>query len=206
MENSSRVDFIFPMPVYQIDDYFINETKQSKLVEECYKNPNKNHYGNVTSEDRYILNKDYMAEEKQYFSKQINIFAHDVLLIKPTLNFNITQSWLNINETDTSHHMHYHTNSFISGVYYLTDGPPIVFYKRNETMQNFDFDFKEMNGLNTHQVELEIKKGRLILFPSVLTHEVKRNLNNEARISLSFNTFFKGTLHSDGYRSTDLTI
>ena len=197
---------LFPTCAYQIDDYRLDSKNEKNLIDECYNNNNENYSGNLISTNTYILNEEYMADAKNYFSEQINIFAHDILLIKPTLKFYITQSWLNINKTNTSHHKHFHRNSFISGIYYLTDGPPVTFYKKNDIMQNFDFDFKEFNQFNMESVEAEIKKGRLILFPSILEHEVKKNLNNDTRISLSFNTFFKGDLKNDNTRSTSLKI
>jgi len=42
----------------------------------------------------------------------------------------------------------------------------------------------------------QIKTGMLILFPSSLTHGVEIKKDNEERISLAFNTYFKGTLGS----------
>jgi len=39
---------------------------------------------------------------------------------------------------------------------------------------------------------MPIKEGRIVLFPSVLSHFVEENSFDTQRISLSFNCFFKG--------------
>ena len=42
-----------------------------------------------------------------------------------------------------------------------------------------------------------MKMGELIIFPSSLTHSVRANQSDEERISLSFNTWAKGSLGSE---------
>ena len=39
---------------------------------------------------------------------------------KEELDFYITQSWINITKPDEFHHEHFHTNSIISGVFYIS--------------------------------------------------------------------------------------
>ena len=50
------------------------------------------------------------------------------------------------------------------------------------------------NHFNSHNFSLAMNKGELILFPSNLQHSVPYNQSDEERISLSFNTWSKGSL------------
>ena len=101
--------------------------------------------------------------------------------------------WININTPDSYNGMHLHEGSHISGVIWIkvpkNSGNlffpnPDYFAKYKEI--NFSKSFlKQSDGY-----ELEPQEGGVILFPSCLQHEVTRNLSNDERISISFNSNF----------------
>ena len=45
-----------------------------------------------------------------------------------------------------------------------------------------------------NNLEVLVRKGDLILFPSTLMHSVKTNVTEDERVSLAFNSFIKGTI------------
>ena len=126
------------------------------------------------------------------------IFFYDRFKVKKDIEIYITQSWINFNQKNTSHHRHKHINSIISSVIFIKgETCPITFYnsERNLFGNLLSFeDFTVPNENNTSQVYFNNKNGRLFLFPSTLMHSVARNKSDVERISLSFNTFIKGQL------------
>jgi hypothetical protein len=42
-----------------------------------------------------------------------------------------------------------------------------------------------------------VERGKLIMFPSSTTHEVKVKKGSNTRVSLAFNTFYKGKIGAD---------
>jgi uncharacterized protein (TIGR02466 family) len=110
----------------------------------------------------------------------------------------ITQSWANYTEQGQFHHKHAHPNSFISGVFYVQSDNAkdrIYFYK--DGYSQLKVPPKEWNLYNSDSWWFEAITGRLVLFPSSLTHMVVAVESEKTRVSLSFNTFLKGYVGSE---------
>ena len=188
------VENLFPIPIHISDGYKLNPENKDALMKETIENHELNQNGNIVSLNNNVLDIPYLSDLKKHLTEQINNYVYDVLCIPKSVDIYITQSWLNINRTNKSHHAHHHPNSLISGTYYLQGNTPITFMHDRDIFQNFSFEFTESNYLNTNLCNVTIQEGRCVLFPSVLAHYVNSNQNTEERISLSFNTFIKGTL------------
>ena len=50
---------------------------------------------------------------------------------------------------------------------------------------------------DTGTINVESEKNQMVLFPSSMYHEAPTNVNDETRITLSFNTFIRGELGGD---------
>ena len=185
---------LFGIPVNISDGYKLNSEIKDALINEVKKNQKPNQNGNMISLNHYVLDIPYLSDLKEHIVKQVNKYVHEVLCITKSVEVYITESWVNINHTDTSHHPHHHGNSLISGVYYLQGDTPISFISNRDIFQNFAFEFTEKNYFNSAFCDVLVKEGRCILFPSNITHSVNTNINEEERISLSFNTFIRGNL------------
>jgi uncharacterized protein (TIGR02466 family) len=88
--------------------------------------------------------------------------------------------------------LHPHSNSFFSGVLYCeTPGISgnIGFKDPRPAAEVLYFDYADNSIFKERTVEIEPKKGRLVMFPSWLYHGTKSGFfsENENRISLSFN-------------------
>ena len=111
------------------------------------------------------------------------------------VSLKITQSWLTLSRKGESHHTHTHPNSVVSGVLYinLAQNDGINFY-RNEDNIWYELLREKETYYNTTSYHVSTKVGDIILFPSNVHHGVKPVTENVERVSLSFNTFFSGTL------------
>ena len=145
------------------------------------------------SEDSFILDNPELKKIRTFIETKLNQFVSQIYGSDDRLV--ITQSWLNRNGKGESHHEHTHPNSMISGVWYPQiheQLPPIEF--RNRSQRDVVLSIQRYNTFNSQTFLLPIKRGELILFPSNLTHGVPPNQSDEERISLSFNTWPKGSL------------
>lgn len=152
--------------------------------------------GNFSSDETYILEKNEMSQLKTDILQGINNYFDNIICpIKKVTPF-ITQSWLNWTTKNEFHHKHNHGNSFISGVFYIdvVEGvDSISFFNEHYSTIYIENDPNKTNVFNTNIINIAVKKGLLVLFPSSLTHSVHIKNNDNVRISLAFNTFLKGT-------------
>jgi uncharacterized protein (TIGR02466 family) len=146
----------------------------------------------------------YILEEKPFknLKKEINFFIQQYVneILKPSsnLNFYITQSWLNYTGEKQIHYPHFHPNSIISGVYYISADPKLDFirFKKN-VFDQIKIYPKQFNKYNSDTWWIPAATNKLILFPSCLMHEVGNVKETYGkRISLAFNVFAKGDFGS----------
>jgi uncharacterized protein (TIGR02466 family) len=183
---------LFPSPVYvsNIDPELTEKELSFVHDQSLYKEfPNQNY----ASKTMNILNHPMMERIKKIVQSHLHNYATEVMGIDSELVH--TTSWLNRNPPGTLHSRHKHVNSFASGVVYFTDPAPIEFHTtRTVVRADIKVNVKQHNIYNSNDWWLPVKKNNIILFPSYIDHSVLTNTSNEDRISLSFNTFVKGTM------------
>ena len=187
---------LFPIPVL-ICPYSVDYTKELEWIcKQEYKKNNDNRWGSIInrqSEDTFILDKPEMSRVKQFIEAKLNEYVINIMGSDSEMV--ITQSWLNKSGKGESHHEHRHPNSMISGVWYPQIHeklPPIQF--TNIHQRDVELSIKNYNKFNSQNCLFPMKRGELILFPSNLYHSVPVNKSDEERISLSFNTWCKGSI------------
>ena len=186
------IEPLFPKPIGFLD---IDETFSKELISIYSKdNAVQNSGLNFSSSEKYILEDKKLKKIKKELENKTNEYFQQVFAPSSDVSLYITQSWLNWTEKNEHHHMHSHANSFISGVYYIdtVEDDKISFYE--ETWGQFNVPTNNFNFYNSTSWWYPAKKNMLILFPSTLVHGVDPITTNHTRISLAFNTFFKGTL------------
>ena len=207
----SQILNVFPtaMPVYST---IIQESQKEKdaqeiehiisegMIENIWQSTPTPFNGNSSSVNKNILNS-YFNELRVFIEEHIQKYVEDVICpLNKSLEFYITQSWLNVNKPNTAHEVHVHNNSLISGVYYFTNDSLIRF--RNPTPQHkqvihIEPDPTSLNLWNSFMRDhatLISKEKTLILFPSWLQHEVPINTSSSDRISIAFNVFVRGNV------------
>ena len=162
-----------------------------------------NRYNFVTKEN-YILNKD-LPSFKKFFDKCIKKYVEKVIIgedyYKDTfndINFKITQSWINLSVPGSlGHHEHRHSNSFISGVFYIdvdASCDQISFINSFLADRDLVIGKCKTNCFNSDEWDYPVKNGHLVLFPSYQYHFVKPLKGNKNRISLAFNVIPSGKI------------
>lgn len=190
---------LFPVPVL-IAQYPLSFEKELEYIRAlaCRRENKGGDAGNVIhynrqSEDTFVLDKPELSNIKAFIQAKIHKFVTEVMSSDNEII--ITQSWINKSGKGESHHEHVHPNSLISGVWYPVINeqlPPIQF--RSKSQRDVSLSTVKFNNFNSATFLLPMKAGELIIFPSNLTHSVPANQSETERISLSFNTWAKGSL------------
>ena len=194
--NESHIDSLFPTPVYSvIRDSELN-LEESEEIKSIIEEGMRRNAGNENSINSYIF-ETKLKKIKEFCEQQIKKYVEIIISPSQELEFYITESWINVTKPGEFHHVHYHPNSIISGVFYVNTVPEdqINFIDPNYKIKGrLEFGQKEYNLWNSAQWWVPVVNNQLTLFPSWLEHEVKRVLGVEDRISISFNTFVRGNL------------
>lgn len=191
-----KINPIFPTAVV-IGELDREISKEELEVVDYHKTRIYKNAGNTTSLDRYIL-KTQLPEIKQFIELGVKSYVDTILIPKHSVNFYITQSWLNYTNPGQSHHKHNHGNSILSGVFYFNadfEKDKIIFY--SERYNQITITPKEYNTYNSQSWWFAVKPGRLVIFPSDLNHMVEQTTSDNTRVSLAFNVFAKGYLGTE---------
>ena len=146
---------------------------------------------NHMSTNRNVLDDNRMSEIKLFVQQSIDKYKSNIMKIKTKSELYVTESWTVYLNNGQSVHSHNHANSIVSGVLYYNDAK-ISFV--NDKRPFLWFDESEFNEFNSNEHIMNLSQGDLILFPSSLVHFVKPIEQEKTRMSLSFNTFVKGTI------------
>jgi uncharacterized protein (TIGR02466 family) len=127
------------------------------------------------------------------------------LLFGEELNWSIKEIWSNVLEPGGNQAIHTHSNSFVSGIIYLTETHPSARTVFHRSIGGREFIFSNDNPnakigpFNGNKwIAPETKPGDMVLYPSYLLHEVPRN-EGQQRITIAFNAI-PDRLDTWGYR------
>jgi uncharacterized protein (TIGR02466 family) len=174
----------------------------SDIVSDEYIQKIKNFLSTIKTEN-ISLKTFHITEEQRLFDHEIfnnlktiilsEVFEYSKQSGLPAQDFQISNSWALIaSEGQGSGGFHYHSNSYISGVFYLTEGADIEFY--NDSLESLSFKpmiSENKETYNKHHYKISPRKNLLLLFPSNLYHRVLTN-TRIIRYSLPFNIIPKG--------------
>ena len=106
-------------------------------------------------------------------------------------NLYITSMWMNKFSNSQSIGPHTHTNSLLSGVYYLNSTPDqggTEFYNPISKMRNTISVTRDGNSpFLTDRISSKAEPNKLIMWPSYIEHRSEKNITSKARYTLSFN-------------------
>ena len=201
----ATINGIFPTPIYISKIHRKLTSKELSFIDKTKLNTFNNE-GNTTSDDNYILNNKQFKDLKEELNLKIQDYFDKVISPANKITPCITQSWLNYTEINQYHHKHAHSNSLISGVFYINchkEHDKIKFF--NDKYSTIKIEVKDWNIWNSETWWFSVKTGDVILFPSSLTHMVETKEGDNTRISLAFNVFIKGII-GDNKQLTELTL
>ena len=185
---------IFPSTV-MLDSLERQFTEQEQLFfDECAKDL-VNNAGNKTSNNNYVLDSDELSDLKATLTFKLNQYFKIITNPNTDCELYITQSWINYTDQGGYHHKHYHPNSYLSGIIYLSaDKLQDKIYFKKPFHDFFRIEPKNYNLSNSDTWFFTTGTQDIVIFPSSLEHYVDAAPSEKTRISLSFNTFFKGSI------------
>lgn len=141
------------------------------------------------------------------FNKSIEYYSNEVL--KTSLQFKMTGSWLTKNSKGTFHSPHKHPNCHISAVSYFGDfsesesaGIQFLDLGLNSVFNENNIDFynvpdqrvkpDDCNMFNSQVYTIKTKKNQIIIFPGHLKHK-SEICKSENRFCVGVNYFLTGT-------------
>jgi len=186
---------LFPQPVYTCKLERALTEKELWTINK-YKNKTYKNEGNITSHDTYVLENKRFENLKKDLNKRVIDYFDKIICSSNSIIPYITQSWINYTEADQFHHRHSHTNSYVSGVFYINADKKIDSIKFYKALQDerITLNVAQYNLFNSPGWTFPVETGDIVLFPSTLVHGVVKRKRPTTRISLSFNVFVKGTL------------
>ena len=197
-----QIHKLFATPLFVHDDITTTEEQRDFVYNtEWYRPPADN---GLLTKNTYLLDEDVMKTFKDKVMKCVDLYAQKELGLYEEMTFRMTNSWAVKHETGDWGQSHIHTNSVLSGVYYMDT---------NEETGNISFHrgvkdhvlpltarpgkYNKRNEFNTDVHHVDSITNRLVLFPSDLNHSVGENKSKWDRYSIAFNFFPKGTWGAD---------
>lgn len=182
---------------YDVNDAVISTEYERVQADNGFMSKNKN-----------LLDEVKLSGIRISIIKCISEFMHDIMGVDRSIQFKIINSWANKHVKNDFAHSHHHSNSFLSGVLFVITPPDsgnLRFHKNpliptfNNNIITLDLDKDAPKHIiNLETWDIKPGRGKLILFPSHLTHSVTKNLVDQERYTIAFNVFVNGTLGKDG--------
>jgi uncharacterized protein (TIGR02466 family) len=191
MNNQRQSLLIFPTPLHIVD---FNDTA---FCDRAVANLNTMKTAGLGGGDHLCWTSPDDLHTRSEFEELKNIIFQEAELVFDSIglvrdSFYFTCMWANVSKPDNRHALHIHANSFYSGVIYLeAHGNPgnIGFKDPRYGSELLSFDYTHDSVFKERTHEVMPKKGRLVFFPSWLSHGTKSGNFEyyQDRISLSFN-------------------
>lgn len=198
----SNMHNLFPTPVYTTGLDYIISKKELDFIESQEFQSNKYNHRSINS---YLLEEEELSTLRNEIDKHVQFYFKEVFQPDNKVSLNITQSWCNKTFPGEMHHKHAHTNSIISGVYYINANPETdrIYFDKG-IFNPLEIEAVNYNIYNASTWYFPVETGMLVLFPSNLLHYVdivKTDQSRDVRVSMSFNTFIKGSIGSEFFLS-----
>ena len=160
------------------------------------------------SVDQYYL--DNNKKLKDSIEKEIEIYFRETLKVKKNVYLKHQTSWALLHKKGDFSPRHYHSNSWLSGVYYfkqLKNSGAVQFHAQRPygwscSSMNPIESLEEVNDITSGCYVINPIEGDLLLFPSQLDHSSFPNDTNEDRVAISFNYTLHGTWGANTGRIT----
>ena len=187
---------LFPIEIYQYQ--LTNSNLNSEILNLLQFEEFKDSGEHLPPEVRSYQTKGPLHQNKKYksifnwFNECLQDYAHQIELDCDSLI--ITNSWANKFPANTHSHLqpHVHRMSYISAVYYLTQGAPTSF--DDPLLQRTNNSLEVHNNI-PRTAYIEAVPGNLVLFPSWLQHQSMPHHAPFNRWTISFNTMPTGSIN-----------
>jgi len=201
--NKAQIHALFPTAVMSFPlDNPVTELELKTIQGLDY---HENH-GNRTSDNNHVFDLKALSRLGDFATECLNQYVRSVLAPSTDVQVYVTQSWTNCTKGTEFHHIHDHSNSFLSGVLYVESNKyDKIQFHTPHSQRMFKIPTNEFNQFNSDTWWLPAEKNSIVIFPSWMVHEVPVTRRDTDRISLAFNSFIKGTV-GDRNALTELVI
>jgi len=202
---------VLPQIIYE----FQADPKITSLALELLKKEELIHQGNAEGYDISGMTEDSRLNLKPEYAPIMNWILACLDEVKIVRNLqcdriDITQAWGVVTTYNTHQPKHFHTNSYISGVLYLTDSPTGTTIYHNSIWEVDKQPLVTPRSLDDpHDISHKVraKAGTLSLFPSNTYHQVRPSKDFNDRYSLVVNTFPAGRIgHYRSFNGMEIEI
>ena len=119
----------------------------------------------------------------------------------------VSLMWANVSNEGQWHHAHRHPWSILSGIIYIQGESGDTWFS---SLNPYAMENRMFNGHHEGDGNQIIHKHKpvnqtMLIFPSMLLHSVSENESPIPRITISFNSYFDGTV-GDEYHLSGLTL
>jgi hypothetical protein len=176
---------IIPCPFHdKVKENILTEIEEQKLNQLSYNTNSRalshiGHYSVLQNDVKFGRFRNWCEQQAEYYAKEIK---GDY--IQETVQ--VTDSWINVADKGGYQHPHYHSNSYLSAVYYV------------------NYDNEKHISTNFTREELIVNEGELIIFPAQIIHGYDDNQFQD-RVTLSMNMMPTIVTNGDyGWRCVNL--
>jgi hypothetical protein len=168
-----QIEPIFPQAVIGFNKIDVDHNKILKYIENIeFEQTNSS----IKKEADLYVSKNYnilkdIGDLKNEICKNVKNYLNNIMKLK--MDFQFTTSWVTKATSNGYCQKHYHSNSFLSGVYYPVGDKnfSIRFYKKIDL---WNVQTTENNNLNSEWYDFHvIENSVLILFPSHLEQDIQ---------------------------------
>tara|TARA_B100000003_G_scaffold66931_1_gene59861 strand:- start:1402 stop:2058 length:657 start_codon:yes stop_codon:yes gene_type:complete len=187
-----RTDFLFPVRFFTFtapEELTADTLEKLQHIEyRSYNEP----YGVGTSDQ--LHSRPEFRELHEWFQKCVDTLHRENGWHCDRLVVN--KSWANRSDAGSGDHHspHRHPMSFLSGIFYLTQGPPTVFL---DPLRDREWGQFHLDGGPHSETRCFIHPGPggLVLFPSYMVHGSVENESDIDRFTIALNTFPSGEIN-----------
>lgn len=204
IRSGAVISGLFPIPVYKknINRKFNEGEIRCSKVENWQTRPGSDNIRAITTS---VLDVPAFFGVKTFIQSCIDDYVKEIIAPTTDMKLYITQSWINFNRYGDKHHQHFHSNSILSGSFYLNVTEQDMIFFANPVKQNIHIS-KVPNWWNMGRIGVNVSNGDVIIFPSHVEHGVEyQSQENHVRVSIAFNTWFKGEI-GDEHGLTKLVL
>jgi uncharacterized protein (TIGR02466 family) len=189
-----QLEMWFPQPVW-FKDYETDFSEALAYIEELKKNTPGRQVSNIggwQSEDVDIKATKQLSEPFNVIFSGVKYVAQDLQQYGFS-KFSLANAWINVNKGTNYNREHVHPGSTFSGCLYLktSSAAGVIEFSRPDNMQLYQGTYNK-TGMFSPMVSYKPVTGKLLIFPSWLSHMALPSKDDEERISIAFNLIHEG--------------
>jgi len=167
---------IKPLNSFYLINSIENYKFHNKIILDLIERTTKSKFDDITYTD-WDISPDIHRPYLDYF---VNLIKPKLEKITTFLNFkecNLLNTWFQQYYTNDLHNWHHHADCNFTNVYYVELPDP------NYKTELYDI-------INNSVIQLDVKEGDIVTFPSYINHRSKENLSDKRKTVISFNVNF----------------